>query len=1129
LCAGAIGVFVLAIYRITSAPTASFWDCSELIACSYTLGIPHPPGTPLFVLLGRLFALLPTAREPAARIGFLTSLFGALSAVLAYLLIVKLARRRSDQVAKWSSDQVADCLSFTGPLDHSTAASLPHIAGICGALALAFAFSIWDNSVETEVYGPVTVVALLVMLWAVNWREHCAQGLGDNRIVPLSIFLVLLSAGIHFTPMLVVFSLIVFWLIVERRALLDLRLLEFFGGFLVILTLDSMADKTLLLRLVTAVVMLGLLVLAVWVMERSQRARSIFWGLLLLVAMLVVAYLAGFDPKTGRDLIVDDIVLFLASPVSALIARWLASPVLMLGLLAVYLGYLVWLKRRQQLDARYVALGLFLLLAAGTVQYFLIVRAQRHPMINECNPSNWDTFISMLKREQYDPMKLYPRKTMFADEYDYLQNRDARLGLLAGYFEQIKLYVRYLLWQWAGPANLDVMAYSQNWSFPLLRFNPLPALVGLLLTGFGIAGIIDRFRRDKRSFVLVGLAFLVASLGLLTYLNLKLSPSDPRHIYYGSDGMHFVEVRERDYFFAFSFVFYAVFIGLGVHAFLNWLKTRTRPSRRGFQGAVSCVLLLSLLPALLNFRAVSRARDWIPAEYGYNLLASCDDGGVLFTNGDNDTFPLWFVQNVPTRVAGYQDGFQKPVKPGRGVIVANLSLVNTDWYVRQMIEWGAPLSFSAAKFDSLPTERFYAMPNSTLLLKDMVIRDMIATSTGMQLRWGKEYYRAVDPRGGFVGVPVYDDEYEQARSQYDSLTLGALESAQAFVQASARFLSWCHENRFSVAEVELRNRLPGYQKLVRREELQREQESFAGWLERGDYGMPSAEFVKYVVANYHGTRPIYFATTVQDEYLRDVTKGDSMYLRMEGLVQRVVNRPGPAAPRQRSLDARKTAKLLDSVYVLTSMSDPRVRKDDNARGMFGNFLMAGIKLAEQYYAESLQFDKARDVMRRTGRLDLDPGQRLPLYEALYRFSYLDGDYSGALVYLDSLRMGISDPPTLQHLVFQRSFLSQLQGDFQNASGLISAVASRVPMKGIVQVFDTIYAGYAHYKGFTEARRVLARWRAYNPKDSVPVWIDRSLDEVEKSRNQATKQPRNQETEEPRGGNAVPRILESSTP
>ena len=90
---------------------------------------------------------------------------------------------------------------------------------------------------------------------------------------------------------------------------------------------------------------------------------------------------------------------------------------------------------------------------------------------------------------------------------------------------------------------------------------------------------------------------------------------------------------------------------------------------------------------------------------------------------------------------------------------------------------------------------------------------------------------------------------------------------------------------------------------------------------------------------------------------------------------------------------------------------------------------------------------------------------MPLYEGLYRFSYLAEDYPAALVYLDSLRMTVTDAPTLQHLVFQRSFLSQLQGDFQNASGLISAVASRVPMKGIVQVFDTIYAGYAHYRGF----------------------------------------------------------------
>jgi hypothetical protein len=1088
---------VLALYVITSAPTASFWDCGELIACSYTLGIPHPPGTPLFVLLGRLFALLPVAREPAARIGFLTSLFGAISAVLAYLLVVKLTRTPSRPKAS------------SGPPDRSSSSFsfLPYVAGVAGAMALAFAYSVWDNSVETEVYGPVMVVALLVLLWALNWREKREQGTGDNRIVLASIFLVLLSAGIHFTPMLVVFALLVFWLVVERRAVLDLRLFEFFGGFLVVLVMGSMGDKALPLRFAAAVLMLGLLGLGVWTMERSKKNSSVIWGLLALFGMLVVAYIAGFDFQTGKDLVVDDIVLFLASPSSALVERWLANSGLMLGFIVTYVGYLVWLGTRRRLDTRYVALGLFLVLLAGTVQYFLIVRARTHPTINEADPSNWDNFVSVLKREQYDPMKLYPRKTMFADERDYLQNANPRLGLAAGYFEQVKFYVRYLLWQWAGPENLDVLAYSKNWSFPLLRFNPLPALIGLIITGFGIVGIIDRFKRDKRTFVLLGLAFLVASLGLLTYLNLKLSPSDPRNIYFGEgEGMHFVEVRERDYFFAFSFVFYAVFIGVGVHAFLHWLKTRTSHRQGGFQGAVSAVLLLVMLPVLFNFKAVNRRGDWIPAEYGYDMLASCDDGAVLFTNGDNDTFPLWFVQMVPTRIAGYQDGFRKPVKPGRGVMVANLSLINTDWYVRQMIDWGAPLSFGAAKFDSLPTERYYSLPNNTFLLKDMVIRDLIATSTGMQLRWGKEYYRVPDPRGeGFVGVPVYDDEYERARAKYDSLMQKALEPgrnpAQEFRDASAQFLTWCRQNRFSVAEVELRSRMPAYEALAQRnasrDAVLSEKQSFAKWLGRSDYGMTSAEFVKYVVANYNGKRPIYFATTVQDEYLQDVRQGDSLYLVMEGLVQRVVAKPGPAAPRQRSLDARKTEKLLDSVYVTRSMSDRRVQKDENVRGMFGNFLMAGVKLAEQFYAESLRFDDARAVLLRTAQLDLDPGQRLPLYEALYRFSYLDDDYTQALVYLDSLRMGISDPPTLQHLVFQRSFLSQLQGDFPNATGLISAVGTRVPMKSVAQVLDTIYAGYARYKGFGRAHGVLDRWRAFNPEDSMPVWISRSLDEVER--------------------------------
>jgi hypothetical protein len=140
----AVFAVVTAVYYYSAAPTASFWDCGELISASYTLGVPHPPGTPLFVSLGRIFSMLPVAREIAFRVTLIPVLFGAFSCGLIYLLVVKLIslyanpERRYD---KW----------------------LPHVAGVFGALACAFAFSFWDNSVEAEVYGPCVVVALSVL------------------------------------------------------------------------------------------------------------------------------------------------------------------------------------------------------------------------------------------------------------------------------------------------------------------------------------------------------------------------------------------------------------------------------------------------------------------------------------------------------------------------------------------------------------------------------------------------------------------------------------------------------------------------------------------------------------------------------------------------------------------------------------------------------------------------------------------------------------------------------------------------------------------------------------------------------------------------------------------------------
>jgi tetratricopeptide (TPR) repeat protein len=136
---------------------------------------------------------------------------------------------------------------------------------------------------------------------------------------------------------------------------------------------------------------------------------------------------------------------------------------------------------------------------------------------------------------------------------------------------------------------------------------------------------------------------------------------------------------------------------------------------------------------VLNYPDVTRRHNWIPAEYGYNMLVSCTgEKAVIFTNGDNDTFPLWFMQTVPSRVAGLDPEF------GKNVAVANLSLLNTNWYCKQLKRWGAPISFSEEEIDKLP-QGFVGKDGRTFLLKDVMMRDIVATSGGVRLKWPDDY------------------------------------------------------------------------------------------------------------------------------------------------------------------------------------------------------------------------------------------------------------------------------------------------------------------------------------------------------------------------------------------------------
>ena len=727
---GAVFGVVLAVYFYSVAPTAAFWDCGELIAASYSMGVPHPPGTPLFVALGRIFSMLPVAKEVAFRVNLIPVLFGAFSCGLIYLIVVKL-------------------ISLYAVPDRKYNNWLPHVAGAFAGLACAFAYSYWDNCVEAEVYGPCVVVALSVLYMALIWRDQLKRAGGDNRLILVAIFLLFLSTGIHFTPMMTVFAVLIFALLVDREAILQLRIFELVAGYLAILTASDMGLTPG--ALVAVGLMLGAAWLGIRVMERSERPLSILSGLGLLFLTFVIGYVAS------GGTIMDDTVLFLASPTIAFVERWVRSPLLVVLLALGYGGYLCWLYKEGRLSPKYVGLMLGLVFLAGTVQFIMFIRAKQAPVINEVDPSNWRDLVSVLRREQYDPMRLLPRKTQFLTEDDWRMNKNPRFGLLVAYFEQVKFYLRYFFWQWGNERFFDIFLRIK-WQF----------LLGLVPPLLGLWGMWQQLRKEKRSFVLIFVAFLVASVGLITYLNLKYSPSDPRRGDPVQGRLGYLEVRERDYFYAFSFVFYTIFVGVGAYAFLRSVIDRLRFKRIPAYVVSGALLAFGFVPMLLNYPEVTRRGNWIPAEYGYNMLVSCPgEHAVIFTNGDNDTFPLWFIQTVPSRIAGYNPNF------GKNVRVGILSLLNTSWYCKQLKRWGAPISFTEAEIDRLP-RGFAGKNNRTFLLEDIMIRDMVATAGGVKLKWpddyastSEEYMAKVFGPGYRARTPVYFATTVSPRSLQD--------------------------------------------------------------------------------------------------------------------------------------------------------------------------------------------------------------------------------------------------------------------------------------------------------------------------------------------------------------------------
>jgi tetratricopeptide (TPR) repeat protein len=304
---------------------------------------------------------------------------------------------------------------------------------------------------------------------------------------------------------------------------------------------------------------------------------------------------------------------------------------------------------------------------------YIPIRAAEKPAINENNPDSWSRFKGFLDRKQYGQELMVTRALTRRGTWENQFGTYQHMGFW-GFFQE----------------QYSILTYA------------------FIFFALGLWGIIESIRRHLLNGLWLLTLFLISTIGLIFYLNF-------------SDGTMgaILEVRNRDYFFTPGFMLFAIFIGIGIANLLsdiaNWVASRNI-RKFIFVALALLALLLPIHTLRANYSTHDRSRNWIPWDYAYNLLISPDKNAVLFTNGDNDTFPLWFLQQVEN------------VRPD--VKVVNLSLLNTPWYIHQLKDqMGVPINMT---YDQIENLRAYWLPDKQNIwrVQDEMIKHIITVNNG---------------------------------------------------------------------------------------------------------------------------------------------------------------------------------------------------------------------------------------------------------------------------------------------------------------------------------------------------------------------------------------------------------------
>ncbi|RYU90258.1 DUF2723 domain-containing protein [Mucilaginibacter terrigena] len=843
------GIIASITYILTLEPSTSFWDCGEFIACIYRLQVAHQPGAPLFTMIGKVFSLLSLGDN--MKVAYFTNMASALAsgATIIFLfwtitaLAKKLVVKAGEEITQTNIIQIIG-------------------AGLVGALAYTWSDTFWFSAVESEVYAQSSLCTAIVFWAILKWEAHADEARADKWIIFIA-YVMGLSIGIHLLNLLVIpaIALVIYF----RRAKT--------------VTASGTIWNFMLGIITVALILWGVIQFTV----KGAAFSDLFFvntlgmgfgdGAIVFFILVIGALASGiyYTIKPSTVFLGIAIACFvLLLTISAGIIGFIAAA----AILAIS-EYVLKVREKRVALNRVLICASFILFGYSSF-VMIVIRAKAGTNLNNSDPQDPFAVNSYLNRDQYGDTPLlygeyfdsqvtdqteganiyrrgetkyevagkklktiYDRNTLFprmfsqkaghAEFYRMWSNLGpeehptmaTNLGFF-GSWQVTQMYTRYFLWNFAGRANeMDGQTaqgidgswlsgfnfgkelpstVTQSKSYNRLFF--LPLIIGLL-------GIIYHFRRNQRDAGVVTVLFFFTGLAIVLYLN-----QDP------------LQPRERDYAYAGSFYAFAIWIGLGVLLIAEFLSKKINAKTSAIIATVVCLLAAPALMASQEWDDHDRSTKLTPHDIAYDYLNSCAPNAILFTYADNDTYPLWYIQEV--------EGVRPDVR------IVNLSLLGTDWYIRQMKQ---KMNDSAPLPVSMPNDKFKAG-----------VRDVI-------------YYNDAKVAG-----PI------ELKEVFDFITSDNKENMVQYQNGeSANYLPTKNfKMTINADEVIRSGAVPADQK----ERIVPEMD----WTFNGKYVTKDFLAMMDILAHNNWKRPIYFATTVPSDNMLGLDK----YLYSEGLTMRLM-------------------------------------------------------------------------------------------------------------------------------------------------------------------------------------------------------------------------------------------------